>query len=224
MGATSLSTAADATAPHHATAVEGGGEPPPALQLDESWKLLVLLGRRYSMGPKYLGYPAPSAFALEEAAAVAARAPDHGPLRPVRFVQIRDEHRSRLGGLFAADAARRGHGAAEVERARERASNGPALLAVVAHVREGVEEVPADEQWITVGAATMNFLNALHVMGFGAKLLSGASVRAPEIQAAFCGPGETLVSWIVAGTPKTRGRLKYLEDGGSMLSSWQPRV
>jgi hypothetical protein len=94
---------------------------------------------------------------------------------------------------------------------------------VIAHVQEVVEEVPAAEQWITVGAATMNFLNALHVMGFGAKLLSGTSVRSPEIQAAFCRPGETLVAWIVAGTPTTRGKPKYLEDEGSLLSSWQPR-
>ncbi len=181
---------------------------------------LGFLGRRYSVGPKHLASPAPSADELQHAATLALRAPDHRQLRPFRFVRISDAGRAKLASLFAADAAHRGHSAAEVERARERAYNGPALLAVVAHVKENVEDVPDHEQWMTVGAAVMNFLNALHLMGYGAKLLSGASVRSPEIASEFCRPGEQLVAWIVAGTPTRASHPKSGEQPGMVLTDW----
>lgn len=180
----------------------------------------ALLEGRYSLGPKYLAQPAPSQAEIRRAVAVALRAPDHHQLRPFRFVRIADHQRERLGSLFAADAARRGHGAAEVERARERAHNGPALIAVVGNIRANIEDVPAHEQWISVGAGMMNFLNALHLMGYGAKLLSGASVRDPDIQAAFCRTGETLIAWVLSGTPTQAPRAKGAQSRGGALSEW----
>lgn len=180
----------------------------------------ALLEGRYSLGPKYLAQPAPSQAEIGRAVDVALRAPDHHQLRPFRFVRIADHQRERLGGLFAADAARRGHGAVEVERARERAHNGPALIAVVGNVRANIEDVPAHEQWISVGAGMMNFLNALHLMGYGAKLLSGASVRDPDVQAAFCRSGETLIAWVLSGTPTQAPRAKGGQSSGEALSDW----
>jgi hypothetical protein len=97
-----------------------------------------------------------------------------------------------LAELFARGAAQRGQSAEEVERARARAFNGPGLAALVARVRDDVPDVPSHEQWLCVGAALMNFLNALHLMGFGAKALSGASVSDPAVSSAFCGPGSGL--------------------------------
>ncbi len=181
---------------------------------------LAYLGQRYSVGPKYLTLPAPSRAQLEAAVALALRSPDHCGLRPFRFVRVTDDQRDRLGGLFAADAARRGHGATEVARARERAYNGPALLAMVARIRANVEDVPDHEQWVCVGAGLMNFLNALHLMGFGAKVLSGASVRDAAIQAAFCDAGETLVAWIVTGRPSRRSHAKAIVSDVPALSDW----
>ncbi|MGE0671428.1 MAG: nitroreductase family protein [Methylibium sp.] len=181
---------------------------------------LAYLGQRYSVGPKYLSLPAPGRDQLESAAALALRSPDHRGLRSFRFVSVSEHQRDHLGSLFAADAARRGHGADEVARARERAHNGPALLALVARVRANVEDVPDHEQWVCVGGGLMNFLNALHLMGFGAKVLSGASVRDPAIQAAFCDAGETLVAWIVAGTPSRRSHAKPVASDVPALADW----
>ncbi|MHB1123009.1 MAG: nitroreductase family protein [Ramlibacter sp.] len=187
---------------------------------EDAHEALAFLGQRYSMGPKYLGFPAPSPQELRRAVAIALRAPDHQQLRPFRFVRVGDAQRERLAGLFAHDAARRGHCATEVERARQRAYNGPALLAVLGRVRPNVEDVPEHEQWACIGAGMMNLLNALHLMGYGAKILSGASVRDPDIQAAFCRTGETLVSWILAGTPTCAARPKQPDDVQAALSDW----
>jgi nitroreductase len=183
-------------------------------------EVLGFLSRRYSVGPKYLADPAPSADELRDAAALSLRAPDHHELRPFRFVRVSDAGRDRLAALFAADAARRGQSAADIERARERAYNGPALLAVVARVQEDVDDVPAHEQWITVGGAVMNFLNALHLMGYGAKVLSGASVRSPDIASEFCQAGEQLVAWIVAGTPTRASHPRSPDQPGTILTDW----
>lgn len=187
---------------------------------DEAHDALAFLGQRYSVGPKYLTLPAPSPQELQQAVAVALRAPDHQQLRPFRFVRVGDAQRERLAGFFSRDAARRGHAAVEVERAWERAYNGPALLAVVGHVRHNVEDVPDYEQWLCVGAGMMNFLNALHLMGYGAKVLSGASVRDPDIQAAFCRTDETLVAWVLAGTPTRLAHPKRPDDAQTALSDW----
>ncbi len=164
-------------------------------------ELLGLLALRYSVGPKYLAPPGPSAEQWARAAELASRAPDHGGLRPFRFVVVGDSQREALAALFAKGALQRGQGAEEVERARARACNGPGLAALVAHVRDDIPDVPAHEQWLCVGAALMNFMNALHLMGFGAKALSGASVSDPAVAGAFCGPGERLANWVVVGRP-----------------------
>ena len=181
---------------------------------------LEYLERRFSVGPKYLTLPAPSDTELLQAACLALRAPDHGGLQPFRFVQVMPDQRERLAGLFAQDAARRGHGADEVERARRRAHNGPALVALIGHVRDDVQDVPADEQWLCIGAGLMNFLNALHLMGYGAKTLSGASIRDPGIQRAFCEAGEVLLAWVVIGTPIRSMHAKRPDDATRVLGRW----
>lgn len=182
--------------------------------------VLEHLGLRFSLGPKHLAAPAPSDADLLQAACVALRAPDHGGLSPFRFVKVGTHQRERLGALFAQDAARRGHGAEEVERARQRAHNGPALLALVGRVRSDVDHVPPHEQWLSIGAGLMNFLNALHLLGFGAKTLGGESLRDPDIQAAFCEEGETLLAWIVAGMPTRAAHARKADDAAQVLTHW----
>ena len=184
-------------------------------------ELLDLLALRYSVGPKYLAPPGPSAEQWARAADLAVRAPDHGGLRPFRFVVVGDSQRVALAGLFARGAEQRGQTAEEVERARARAFNGPGLAALVARVRDDVPDVPPHEQWLCVGAALMNFMNALHLMGFGAKALSGASVSDPAVHAAFCGPGERLANWVIAGRPVRAAHPKAGAEASAVISGWR---
>ena len=201
-------------------AVLSGGAAP-AREVFPGVAVLEHLALRYSVGPKYLSEPAPSQAQLLQAATVALRAPDHGGLAPFRFVQVGAHQRERLAELFAQDAARRGHAADEVERARRRAHNGPALLALVGRIKPGVDDVPEHEQWLCIGAGLMNFLNAMHLQGFGAKTLSGASVQDPVIRQAFCEPDEVLLAWIVAGTPTRSVHAKRADDVARALTPWR---
>ena len=182
--------------------------------------LLDVLAQRYSVGPKFLAPPAPTAAQWRQAAALALRAPDHGGLQPFRFVVVADAQRATLATLFAEAAARRGQAPAQVGKARERAFNGPGLVALIGRVQPDLADVPAHEQWLCIGAALMNFLNALHLMGFGAKALSGASVSDLAIRAAFCREGETLVSWIVAGRPTRAAHPKHGIAADAVIGDW----
>lgn len=184
-------------------------------------ELLDLLALRYSVGPKYLAPPGPSAAQWARAADLALRAPDHGGLRPFRFVVVGDSQRVAVARLFAVGAQQRGQTAEEVERARARAFNGPGLVALVARVRDDVPDVPPHEQWLCVGAALMNFMNALHLLGFGAKALSGASVSDPAVHAAFCGPGERLANWVIAGRPARAAHPKAGAEASAVISGWR---
>jgi hypothetical protein len=89
-----------------------------------------------------------------------------------------------------------------VERDRARATLAPVAIGVIARIDAGNTEVPAHEQWACVGGAISNALTALHFMGYAAKVVSGARAADPAIEDAYCGEGEKLVGWIVAGTPK----------------------
>ncbi len=192
----------------------------PAVDRPEPTDVLVHLASRYSVSPKYLGAPGPGRAELLRAAALALRAPDHEALRPFRFVHILPHQRATLGDLYARAAERRGGDNAEVQRARERANKGPCLLALIGRVQDGVLDVPAQDQWLCIGAALMNFLNALHLMGYGAKVLGGTSIYDADVQQAFCAPGESLLCWIVTGTPMRSAHSRYADDVTSILSDW----
>ena len=107
---------------------------------------------------------------------------------------------------------------------RARSLGVPVTVAVAVRIDAGHPLAPPHEQWIAVGGAIANFLNAAHALGYGGKLLSGRKVRLPAVQAAFCEPGETLVGWIVLGTPQ-RGLAAKLSkpSAGEVLREWAPR-
>ena len=170
--------------------------------------LLSALLDRHSTGPKHLVDPGPSDAELLTFAEAALRAPDHAALVPFRFRAVRGADRARLADLFEAAAQTAGKGADGAALDRERALKAPVTLAVIARIDLGHPQVPAHEQWACVGGAIAHVLLAAQALGYGGKLLSGAKARAPLLNAAFCGPGESLVGWIALGTPLLGRRAK----------------
>ena len=172
---------------------------------------LDLLASRHSVGPKHLGAPGPSAEQLRCAFAAALRTPDHGKLIPFRFVVVCGDSLERLAELFVDYGRRCGKSDDELAMERTRAVQAPVVIAVVARI-DASNAIPVHEQWIAVGGALTNVLNALHFMGFGAKMLSGLRTADPQIGKAFCRDGEQLVGWISTGTPKVASRARGDDD------------
>lgn len=181
---------------------------------------LQALLQRYSLGGKDLAEPGPSSEELQLITAAALRAPDHGELMPFRLVVVKEAARSRLADLFEDYARRTGKSEESVAIERSRALQVPVTIAVVSRIDLSHPVVPAHEQWVCVGGAIANILNALHLFGYAGKMLSGGKVRDQQIVNAFCQPGETLVGWIVAGTALRALRVKREKPITAVLSDF----
>jgi nitroreductase len=148
--------------------------------------------------------PAPEGADLELLLRAALRAPDHGLLRPWRFVLVRGEALDRLGEVFARALAARRPDAPEEDLARERAKTrrAPLLLVVVSRPRAGVANVPVVEQVLSAGAAAVNVLLAAHALGYGAMWRTGAAAYHPLVHDALgLDPEESIVGFLYLGTP-----------------------
>jgi nitroreductase len=176
---------------------------------------------RYSVGPKHLAEPGPDDAQLVLMVQAALRAPDHAELVPYRFKLVRGEAKQGMAELFADAARAAGKGEEGAALDAERALKPPVTVAVVARIDLGHPLVPAHEQWMAVGGALTNLLNAAHMLGFAGKMLSGAKARHEAIARAFAQPGETLVGWVALGTatraPAARGRKASARD---VMTRW----
>ena len=185
---------------------------------------LELLLSRYSIGAKHLGEPGPSDDDLQQMTAAALRAPDHAGLVPFRLAAIRGEARQALAALFERAALEAGKDASSCALDRDRALQAPLTVAVIARIDQGHPLAPVHEQWMAVGGAVSNFLSAAHALGYGGKMLSGSKVRSAPVVAAFCEAGETLVGWIVLGTPQRGLSPKHRKPAtGEVMRDWKPR-
>jgi nitroreductase len=162
----------------------------------------ALLGRR-SANARFLAAPAPDAQALARMATAFSRAPDHGRLVPFRLIEIAQEARPRLADLVEAATLvlTPDLPVAERERAREKATQGPMILALVARIQPEHLKISASDQWLAVGAALENFLLAAQEEGFGVAIRSGRYLeQAPLQEGLGLGIHEHLVSLLALGT------------------------
>src|SRR4051812_24829474 len=132
---------------------------------------LELLHTRQSAAK--LQEPGPDDMELADIFRSAVSAPDHGRLRPWRFVVIREEARERFGEVMAAALkARRPDTPPEMlNRERAKPLRAPLIVVVAARVQPG--KIPEIEQVMAVGAAAQNIMLAAHALGFGAMWRTG---------------------------------------------------
>jgi nitroreductase len=146
--------------------------------------------------------PAPDAGALELIFASAVRAPDHGRLRPWRFVVVAGAARARLGELLAAHLARTHEkpSAEALERERQKAYRAPLVVAVAAHVNPAVK-IPAVEQLLSAGAAAHAMMLAAAALGYGAMWKTGGAAYDPQVRAGLgLEPEDAIVGFLYLGT------------------------
>ncbi|HEY4210868.1 MAG TPA: nitroreductase [Steroidobacteraceae bacterium] len=135
---------------------------------------------------RVLKEPAPDEGALRLMFDAAVRAPDHGRLRPWRFLVIQGEGRTKFGELLA-DCARRTKPTAtaeSLERERQKAFRAP-LIIVVAAIIQPSAKVPVIEQILSAGAAAQNILLAAFTLGFNAVWKTGDAAYDETVKAAL---------------------------------------
>src|SRR3954468_9191987 len=116
----------------------------------------------------------------------AVHAPDHGRLRPWRFMLIQGSQRARFGDILAAAALRRtpALSAGDLQRERDKAQRGPLIILVACRTVTGTK-VPIIEQILAAGAAAQNILLGLHNFGYAAAWKTGDAAYDPEVKKAL---------------------------------------
>ena len=176
--------------------------------------------------PAGLVAPAPDADALDHMLRAAVRAPDHGRLRPWRFILIEGAARDAFGHVLADALRRRDPNVAEAALAKERGKplRAPLIVVVAAKVRDH-RGVPAVEQIVAAGAAAQNMLVAAHALGFGGFWRTGAAAYDDDVKRALGLDAEdAIVGFIYLGTPSTAPAPLPAPDVASHVTHWNGPV
>lgn len=146
----------------------------------------LTINSRISSPSKHLCEPGPTSAQLHAILQSALHCPDHGRLRPWRFVIIRGEQRQKLNKLLFERVLLEHPDASSVRLDKEqtRFSFAPCIVTVVLNPLKN-HKVPKIEQVLSGGALCMNMLHAAHQLGFGAQWLTGFAAYDSVIQASL---------------------------------------
>ena len=168
--------------------------------------------------------PAPPDAAIDTMLAAAARAPDHGKLRPWRFVTIRGDARRDLGSLLEASLRRRDPDMVDLayERERAKATRAPVIIVVVGKVQPDHPKIPEIEQVMSAACAAHSIMLAAHAQGYGCMWKTGGPAYDAQIKRALGLDGHDhivgflYVGKLVAATPDHVKR----PDFGELVVEW----
>ncbi|MGW1838522.1 nitroreductase family protein [Streptomyces sp. BBFR2] len=175
----------------------------------------------------HLVEPAPSDQEFAYLLSAAATAPDHGRLRPWRWILVRDEGRAALGRCFADDCAGPDSRRGQVETKPQRA---PLLATLVfspvpnGNGRGG--SIPEWEQLAATSAMTTSLILLLHARDFGSVWRTGRFTESERVRSALgLRKAERLLGWLYIGTPQRLlpPKRRATEDVTDRISVFTPR-
>ncbi len=147
---------------------------------------------------------APDEVTLGRILEVATTVPDHGSLRPWRFVVVTGGARDRFGdALVAGLREQRGDElpGAMVDKMRSKAFAAPCTVVLISSPDAGAN-VPVWEQESSASCTGYAIVLAAHGLGLGAVWKSAATVDAPAVRGFFgLAEHERLLGWVNIGTP-----------------------
>jgi nitroreductase len=195
----------------------------PTAEKHQSTETLDVLMTRQSAGP--LVGPVPNDAELDTIFDIALRAPDHGRVRPSRYVVIRGEAVKSYADLLAEALKRREPGTTDemAQRTRAKVADIPMVIVVGAKIKTDCP-IPEVEQILSVGASSMNILNAIHAMGYSAKWVTGGGAYDPFVNEAlgFKAP-DRIVAIIFIGTDKMKMPVTPRPNRAEHVSEWKGR-
>ncbi|MCO7521052.1 MULTISPECIES: NAD(P)H nitroreductase [unclassified Pseudomonas] len=168
-----------------------------------------------------LSEPAPNAAQREALFQAALRAPDHGQLRPWRFLTIEGQGREKLGELFAQAVQAKGDAAqAALDKARAMPLRAPLLIVVIARLQEHFK-VPQIEQRLAAGCAAHGILIAAHAQGIGAVWRTGDMAFDAHVHEGLgLESNEEVIGYLYVGTPMGEPRTAPVLDTAQYVKAW----
>lgn len=165
--------------------------------------------------------PAPDEAQRQLLFRAALRAPDHGQLRPWRFLTIEGAERERLGELFAQAVTAAGGKPEMLSKARAMPLRAPLLIAVIGSPKMHFK-VPESEQILSAGCAAHAIVIAAHALGLGAIWRSGDLSHDPVVRAGLgLSSHEQIVGFIYLGSAEGERRTPPELDPSQFVAAWQ---
>lgn len=152
--------------------------------------------------------PGPSEQAVENIFKAALRAPDHGQLRPWRFLRIEGESLNKLADLFEAAAVQDNPELSQGDREsiRSKALRAPLVIAAVSTAMPH-PKIPMLEQDLSAGSAVHAMLLAAHAQDIGAIWRTGPMATHPLVLRGLgLAAHEKIIAFLYLGTPQGTAR------------------
>lgn len=166
--------------------------------------------------------PTPSEDAIAALFQAALRAPDHGQLRPWRFLRIEGESLQRLADLFGAAALAEDPGLSEVDlqSARGKALRAPLIIATIS-CATAHPKIPVLEQDMAAACAAHAMLVAAHALGIGAVWRTGPFAIHPVVREGLgLAAHEKLIAFLYIGQPAGPLRQPQALPVADYVKSW----
>ncbi|NQX89184.1 MAG: nitroreductase family protein [Halioglobus sp.] len=182
--------------------------------------IIQFLQQRNS-APK-LTEPGPSAGQLEEIFRAGLRAPDHGRLRPWRFISIAGDRRIAFGELLEHCLVARSPNAdiTTRDKARNAPLRAPLVVVVVVNVTEH-PKVPAMEQRLSGACAAQGILLATEASGFAAIWRTGANAFDRAVMDGLgLKASEEIIGFLYIGSRQGPGKPIPELNTSDFVSSW----
>ena len=167
--------------------------------------LNLLTTRRSS---KKLTAPAPNAEQLEQMLQAATQVPDHGNMRPYRFIVIQSEAGlERFRELLSKTVTELNFGDDAMKKAERVGNMAPLIIGVTfAPNREVAKPKPEWEQMLTAGCAAYTLQLAASAQGFDNVWITGMWVNSPLLREAFeCTDKDKIIGLMMIGSPTEEG-------------------
>jgi nitroreductase len=180
---------------------------------------------RSTVPPVKMAEPGPDTAARRRILEAAAAAPDHGRLRPWRFLMVEGEGRVRLGELFAAAIRASGEPVSDMEMEKQRTSplRAPLIIVVVTRLHRQQTKIPDVEQVASAAAAAQNMLIAAHALGFAAKWTTGRNAYDPIVREGLgLSPDEAILGFVFIGSPAGAVAQTERPPIDDLVASWPP--
>ena len=155
-----------------------------------------------------LGEPGPTREHLDTILRAGIRAPDHGRLRPWRFVVLEGDARLKLADAMAETLRRKMPQATEAQLAAERAKpmRAPTIIVAAARITRG--RIPEIEQVAAVAAGVQNMFLTAHALGYGVMWNTGDAAYDDHVKTALgLLPEDHIVAMLYLGTIITPGKV-----------------
>ena len=180
---------------------------------------IELLTQRTSCG--MLEAPAPTAKQMELMFQAASRAPDHGLLRPYRFLTIQGLALHRLGQLYLEASLAKNPDLEEAQRNRllNMPLRAPMIVVAIA-VKQQHPKVPEVEQLMAAACAAQAVVQAAYAQGIGAMWRSGDLMFDANVQKGLgLNDNEEIVGFIYLGQPM-RARQAPVAEQSQFVAEW----